>query len=78
MSGKRFYYAHSSVYGWAVYNRQTGDPAYIGCCAYLPPVRQDESGTLCESPVLLPNELSALKLCRLLNREYNKVKEKVQ
>ena len=68
MTNKRFTYGQSRVYGWCVYDRERGQsPAYEACCEMLPPIRQDESGTVCESPVLLKNEYAAMSLCRKLN-----------
>ena len=67
----RFTYSHSSVYGWCVYDRERGQsPAYDACCELLPPVKVDESGTTCESPVLLKNEYAAMRLCAKLNRAH--------
>lgn len=68
MNTKRFTYRHSSVYGWCVYDRERGQsPAYDACCELLPPVKVDENGTTCVSPVLLPSEYAAMSLCRKLN-----------
>ena len=68
MTSNRFTYGHSSVYGWCVYDREREHaPAYEACCEMLPPVRQDENGMVCESPVLLKNEYAAMSLCRKLN-----------
>ena len=67
MDQKRFYYSRSTVYGWCVYDRETHMPAYNACAELLPPVRQDESGTVTESPVLLENEYKAMRLCTRLN-----------
>lgn len=65
---KRFTYSYSRVYGWCVYDRERGQsPAYEACSELLPPVKVDESGTVCESPVLLKNEYAAMSLCRRLN-----------
>ena len=72
MSEKRFYYNRSMVYGWCVYDRQTGTPAYEACAEYLPPVKQDESGTTTESPILLGNEYKAIRLCTRLNVAYKR------
>lgn len=68
---KRFYYSHSMVYGWCVYDRQTQTPAYDACAGLLPPVKQDESGTTMETPVMLENEFKAMKLCNRLNRAHS-------
>ena len=67
MEQKRFYYNQSSVYGWCVYDRQTNTPAYEACADLLPPIRQDENGTITESPVLLDTEYQAMRLCTRLN-----------
>lgn len=64
----RFTYGKSSVYGWCVYDKERGQsPAYDACSELLPPVKVDESGTTCESPVMLKNEYSAMRLCSRLN-----------
>ena len=64
----RFVYSKSSVYGWCVYDTKNGThPAYEACCELLDPIKSDESGTTCESPILLKNEYAAMKLCRRLN-----------
>lgn len=70
MSQKRFYYSKSSVYGWCVYDRQIQMPAYDACAELLPPVRQDENGTVTESPTLLESEYKAMRLCARLNVAY--------
>lgn len=67
MEQKRFYYNYSGVYGWCVYDRQTKMPAYDACAELLPPIRQDESGTITESPILLESEYRAMRLCSKLN-----------
>lgn len=68
MNTKRFTYAHSSIYGWCVYDHERGMiPAYEACCQMLPPVKVDESGTTCVSPVLLTTEYAAMSLCHKLN-----------
>lgn len=72
MDQKRFYYSQSSVYGWCVYDRQTHTPAYDACADLLPPVRQDESGTVTESPVMLESEYKAMRLCSRLNVAYKR------
>lgn len=70
---KRFTYFHSSVYGWCVYDNEHGkSPAYDACCELLPPIKSDESGTTCESPVLLKNEYAAMRLCSRLNIAWKK------
>lgn len=72
MNQKRFYYSRSVVYGWCVYDRQTNTPAYDACAELLPPVRQDENGTVTESPTLLENEYKAMRLCARLNVAYKR------
>ena len=68
MNDRRFTYSRSSVYGWRVYDREHGSSlAYDACSELLPPVKVDESGTTCESPVLLKNEYAAMRLCLRLN-----------
>lgn len=68
MNDARFVYGHSHIYGWCVYDRACGMiPAYEACHELLPPVKVDESGTICESPVLLQTEYAAMSLCRRLN-----------
>lgn len=68
MNDKRFTYRRSSVYGWCVYDREHGSsPAYNACSELLPPVKVDESGATCESPVLLKNEYAAMRLYSRLN-----------
>lgn len=78
MDQKRFYYNYSSVYGWCVYDRQIQMPAYDACAELLPPVRQDESGTVTESPVLLETEYKAMRLCSRLNVAYKRSMKEVQ
>lgn len=72
MDQKRFYYSKSMVYGWCVYDRQIHGPAYTACAELLPPVRQDESGTVTESPILLETEYKAMRLCAKLNVAYKR------
>ena len=72
MDKKRFYYNRSVVYGWCVYDRQIQMPAYDACAELLPPVRQDENGTVTESPTLLENEYKAMRLCARLNVAYKR------
>lgn len=68
MNNNRFVYGHSHIYGWCVYDREHGMiPAYEACCQMLPPVKVDESGTTCVSPVLLATEYTAMSLCCKLN-----------
>ena len=72
MNQKRFYYNRSVVYGWCVYDRQIQMPAYDACAELLPPVRQDENGTVTESPTMLENEYMAMRLCARLNVAYKR------
>lgn len=70
---QRFTYSHSGVYGWCVYDRERGhSPAYDACSELLPPVKVDESGTTCESPVMLKNEYTAMRLCSKLNMAHKR------
>lgn len=58
-----FVVGHSHVYGWCVYDSRYGyKPAYEACADLLPPIVQDENGTLCESPVMLRNYIAAMNL----------------
>ena len=69
---RRFVYSKSNVYGWCVYDTKHGRlPAYQACCELLPPIKVDESGTVCESPVMLRSEYEAMKLRRRLEIAYN-------
>lgn len=69
---RRFVYSKSNVYGWCVYDTKLGRlPAYQACCELLPPIKVDESGTVCESPVMLRSEYEAMKLRRRLEIAYN-------
>ena len=68
MPKSRFFYRRSSIYGWAVYDRMYNEPAYMACQDLLPPEKEDESGTICMSPVLLNSEHDAIKLCVRLTR----------
>ena len=71
MNNNRFTYSYSSVYGWCVYDKERGQiPAYAACCDVLLPVKVDESGTLCESPVMLKSKYAAMRLCMRLNSAY--------
>lgn len=72
MDEKRFYYSKSMVYDWCVYDRQTNQPAYEACAEFLPPVKQDESGTTMETPVMLETEYKAMRLCAKLNVAYKR------
>lgn len=70
---QRFYYNQSVVYGWCVYDRDAHhQPAYNACAELLPPVRQDENGTVTESPILMKSEYSAMRLCAKLNMAYKR------
>lgn len=73
MSKKRFYYNRSIVYGWCVYDRDTNEPAYEACAELLPPVKQDESGTVTVSPTMLESEYKAMSLCTKLNVAWKRV-----
>lgn len=68
MAEKRFYYSHSHIYGWTVYDREAHHiPAWDACCELLPPVKKDEHGATMESPVMLESEYKAMRLCSRLN-----------
>ena len=71
----RFYYSHSHVYGWAVYDRQTNTPAWEACAQYLPPVSNDEDGIVTEDPCC-DTEYAAMRLCSRLNGADRKSKRK--
>lgn len=73
MEKKRFFYNHSSVYGWCVYDREYGSPAYEACAELLPPVTVNEDGVVYESPVLLETEYQAMRLCSRLNVAYKRI-----
>lgn len=73
MDKKRFFYSHSSIYGWCVYDREYGSPAYMACAEILPPVYDGENGAVDESPVLLENEYKAMRLCARLNVAWKRV-----
>lgn len=73
MADKRFYYCKSSVYGWAVYDREIQMPAYDACAELLPPVSHDETGTVTESPVLLVSEFKAMHLAMRLNSAHRQL-----
>lgn len=76
MEKKRFFYNHSSVYGWCVYDREYGSPASEACADLLPPVTVNEDGAVDESPVLLESEYKAMRLCSRLNLAWKKVSKK--
>lgn len=76
MEKKRFFYNHSFVYGWCVYDREYGSPAYMACADLLPPVTVNEDGAVGESPVLLESEYKAMRLCSRLNLAWKKVSKK--
>lgn len=71
MEKKRFYYTRSTLYGWCVYDRETNIPAYEGCQDLLPPVSQDENGTITETPIC-DTEYQAMRLCCRLNVAYKR------
>ena len=74
----RFVYSNSHVYGWCVYDKECHmSPAYDACCELLPPVKVDESGTTCESPVLLKSEYAAMRLCSKLNLAHKRALKEV-
>ena len=67
MEQKRFYYNRSTVYGWCVYDRQTQTPAYEASAQLLPPVSENNGGTITRSVVMLSGEYEAMRLCSKLN-----------
>lgn len=70
MNKNRFYYSHSTVYGWCVYDRQRGhEPAYEACSELLP-LKSPNIGNIPDSPVMIERELQALRLCAALNSIY--------
>ena len=74
----RFVYSKSHVYGWCVYDKERGQsPAYEACSELLPPVKVDESGTTCVSPVLLQSEYAAMRLCSKLNLAHKRALKEV-
>lgn len=73
MEKKRFFYNHSFVYGWCVYDREYGSPAYEACAKLLSPVKEDIDGAIMESPTMLENEYKAMRLCARLNVAYKRV-----
>ena len=76
MKENRFYYTKSIIYGWAVYDRQTNQPAWDACAEILPPVTVNEDGAVYESPVLLESEYKAMRLCARLNLAWKRVSKK--
>lgn len=75
---KRFYYTHSHIYGWSVYDRDRHHtPAYEACSELLPPIKSDENGTVYESPVLLDKEYTAMRLCQRLNLAHKRTLKEV-
>ena len=66
MEKKRFFYNHSSVYGWCVYDREYGSPAYMACADLLPPVYDGENGKITVDPCC-ETEYQAMRLCARLN-----------
>lgn len=71
MEKKRFFYNHSSVYGWCVYDREYGSPAYMACAEILPPVYEGESGKITVDPCC-ETEYQAMRLCSRLNLMWKK------
>ena len=70
MTKKRFYYAHSTVYGWCVYDRAMGNvPAYEACSELLP-LKSPHIGNIVDSPILIEKEHQALRLSAALNAVY--------
>ena len=67
MEKNRFYYTKSMVYGWAVYDRQTNQPAWDACAEILPPVYEGENGKITVDPCC-ETEYQAMRLCMKLNR----------
>ena len=63
---KRFYYSHSIIYGWCVYDRNTNMPAYEACTDLLPPISDNEDGRVYVSPIC-DTEYQAMRLCTRLN-----------
>lgn len=74
MEKKRFFYNHSSVYGWCVYDREYGSPAYMACAEILPPVYEGESGKITVDPCC-ETEYQAMRLCSRLNLMWKHSKE---
>lgn len=73
MEQKRFFYNQSNIYGWCVYDRRYGSPAYEACAELLPPVKEDIDGAVMESPTMLENEYKTMRLCARLNVAYKRV-----
>lgn len=71
MEDKRFYYTKSMVYGWAVYDRQTNQPAWDACAEILPPVYDGENGKITVDPCC-ETEYQAMRLCSRLNLMWKK------
>lgn len=71
MKENRFYYTKSMVYGWAVYDREYGSPAYIACAEILPPVYDGENGKITVDPCC-ETEYQAMRLCSRLNLMWKK------
>ena len=71
---RRFYYNRSTVYGWCVYDRETGMPAYEACAELLPPLYEGEDGTHYVSPIChVDGEYRAMRLCHKLNLAWKRV-----
>ena len=68
---KRFYYTRSTIYGWAVYDRENNSPAWDACAELLPPVYEGEMGKVTVDPCC-ESEFAAQSLCIKLNCEYKK------
>lgn len=70
---RRFYYNHSPIYGWCVYDRELGGiPAYAACHDMLPMEKCFDGYMVAESPVMLENEYIAMNMCRRLNAAHLK------
>lgn len=75
----RFVYDKSYVYGWTVYDRNSGmEPAYTACSELLPPVISEETGDLMSvSCTQLESEYAAMMLCHRLNSAWRRKQRKV-
>lgn len=71
MEKRRFYYSHSSIYGWAVYDREMGEPAYWAMTEYTTP-RTDSDGTTVYDSCVDLTEYRAMSLCSKLNAAYKR------
>lgn len=66
----RFKYGYSHIYGWTVYDIESGHyPAYLACDLLLPH-KVTEWGEECESPVMLESDYQAMRLCSRLNHAW--------